>query len=283
MLENHTKHTMKKNKLYLLVLLLAGCQFICAQKVADTALLIKEFNKVMSFTTNPYVYYTTVSVLNAEPVLQAQDTAILRGQFYKSSTEIYSNNNREEIFLQDSLMVQVNNDRKTIWLNKVDVASKAKMNIQPAGSRELQEILKRNYTISSTTGKNGLATILFETRKQEGSSSTTNTSIALQYDTKTSLPQKMTIDIHLKQPVDEEMLTSLKEQEVDEKKLVQEIEGVKYLVRRQTMEVTFMNISTDEKKIPEMPRYKSVIELDKEKNEYNGTGKYAAYEVTKLF
>lgn len=268
--------------IFFLSLLFASSAAYC-QSARDTVLLIEEFEKVISFTAQPYLHYVTLTKLDANPVLQPQDTAHLKGEFYKNNTEIYSNNANEEMYLQDSLMVKINHDRKTIWINKVDASFKEKMNTMPVVTHEMQGMLIKNYTISGTRIDAVTSRIDFEPRRAEGSTSNTLTTIAITYHSQTYLPQSIVITINLKQPVDEEILAALKEQEAEEQKMVQEVEGIKYIMRRQSMQTTFIRIENEKEKMASLPLYTSCISYDKITAEYKGIGKYEAYEITKLF
>jgi hypothetical protein len=274
---------MKHNKSIPVFLLLFSPALAFCQQTTDTAALIMEYNKVMSFTAQPYIHYTTLTQLGASPVLQSQDTASMYGEFFKNNTEIYSNNVREEMYMQDSLMVSINNDRKTIWLNKVDVDTKERMNVITAFGKEVQEIMKRNYIISKQLSSDNISRIFFETRKPQSSIAVNNTRITVAYDNTTFLPRDINIEISMKDPVDEEILAALKEEEVDEKKLVQEIDGVKYLIRKQSMHIQFIDIKNDKDTLVQMPSYNSCLDYNAVTQEYAGKGKYKDYEVTKMF
>jgi hypothetical protein len=274
---------MNNKKSILGFLLLFSQVLVYCQQTTDTVALIQEYNRVMSFTAQPYIYYSTLTKLGANPVLQSQDTASLKGEFFKYNTDIYSNNVKEEMYMQDSLMISINNDRKTIWLNKVDVETKGKMNVITPFGKDVQEIMKRNYTITKSVAGNNVSMIVFETRKPPGSIAIGNTRITIEYNSKTFLPRNINIDISMKEPADEEMITALKEEEVDEKKLVQEINGVKYLVRQQSMYIQFTAIKNDKEDVMQMPLYNSCVDYNVITQEFTGKGKYKDYEITKLF
>jgi hypothetical protein len=271
-----------KKSIFSFLVLLSPALAYC-QQATDTAALILEYNKVMSFTAQPYIHYTTLTKLSANPVLQSQDTASLMGEFFKNNTDIYSNNVKEEMYMQDSLMVSISNDRKTIWLNKVDVDTKDRMNVITPFGKDIQEIMKRNYTISKSLPDENTSQIVFETRRPQTSAAVSNTRITILYDNKTYLPRNINIDISMKEPVDEETIAALKEEEVDEKKLVQEINGIKYLVRNQSMYIQFTEIKSDKDSVMQMPFYSSCLDYNVVTQEFTGKGKYKDYEVTKLF
>lgn len=271
-------------KLILLLSFLPALQLVAyGQQVVDTAAIIKEYNKVMSFTARPFVHYTTVTRLDAKPIVQAEDTMRIQGEFFKNNTDIYSNNEREELYIQDSLMVSINNDRKTIWLNKIDMSSKSKMNMLPGGGKEIQELMQKNYVISKSEMNKDVSRIIFETKRPPGSTAVTNTTISIDYNSKTYLPLNILIDINLKQPADEETLALLKEQHVNENELVQKIDGVMYVVRKQTMNIAFTSINEDKQLLVQMPAYNACLDYNYATGEFTGKGKYKDYEVTQLF
>jgi hypothetical protein len=271
----------KKNNILLLTLLALPLISFC-QQATDTAAIIKAYTKVMAFTSEPYLYYHSITKMDAMPVLEQRDTATLVGDFYKDSMAIYSNSGVEEMYLQDSLMLQINNDRKTIWISKVE-ASTQKQSPMPIGNKEIQSLLNQHYLISQIALNSHTNKIVFESHKRNDSTTKTYTNISLEYDPNTFLPQSMLILASMKQPMSEEMLTSLKEQQVDETKLVKEINGVKYMVRTQQMLISFMGIENNKDKIQKMPSYRTCVMYNKEKDAFNGQGKYEDYEVTKLF
>jgi hypothetical protein len=184
------------------------------------------------------------------------------------------------MYLQDSLMIQVNNDRKTIWLSRVDVSTKEKMNTAPAGSKEMKSIMSRDFFISKSSINSSSEKIKFETRQERSGS---NTAIEMLYDPATSLPQSIIITVSLRQPADEDMIAAIKEQQIDEKKLIQEINGTRYVVRSQQVNIMYTDIDSDKQKLSEMPLYKSCISYNAATREFAGAGKYKDYEVTKLF
>jgi len=58
-----------RSKKYLFVLLIALGQKAYSQRSSDTAALVKEFTKVMAFTVQPYLYYTTVTKMDTRPLM----------------------------------------------------------------------------------------------------------------------------------------------------------------------------------------------------------------------
>jgi hypothetical protein len=221
--------------------------------------------------------------LNADPVLEEMDTMSMKGVFYKNNTEIYSNNSREEMYLQDSLMVEINNDRKAIWIRKVDVATKENLNLIPVNAKEMLEKFQKDYDISKSQVSEDISRLNFEQRIPEYSTSPTKTSVAVEYYEKGHLPKVIEIIIYMKQPVDEEILQAIREEGIDESKLIKVIDGIKQLFRKQTITIVFTKIDNDAGKLTNMPTYKSSVEFDETTKEFVGKGLYKDYTITKTF
>lgn len=270
-------------KKYFLLVAIAFCQTAICQKNNDTAALVKEFRKVMNFAIQPYLYYTTVTMLQAEPLLQVSDTAATQGVFYKNQTNLYCQNGIDEIYLEDSLLVRVNHLRKSIWVSRVDPASKEKINSSPVSSKQFAELMQKKYTIEKTsTGKHS-SLIQFETKQNAGQFSVISTIIGLEYDQKNYLPKNIQVSMSMQQPATDDMITSIKSQGVDDTKLIQLIQEKKYLVRKQTALTTFKDISNTKESVVSMPSYKQILDFNPANQTYTGKGKYSEYEVTKTY
>src|SRR5262249_23666924 len=136
-------------KLLILMMFFPVCSGLRAQHVSDTSRAIREFEKVMSFATQPYLYYTSVTSLRYGPLVGGRDSAImLRSRFYKVGDDLYYGNEVEETYLQDSLIVRVNHQRKTILLNRVDTNTKKNIDVMPLKQARLQKMFRKTYTIS---------------------------------------------------------------------------------------------------------------------------------------
>lgn len=273
---------MKKCVCFFTITLLAASK-LSAQSSADTTALFKEFTKVMSFTSQPYLFYTTTTRMSAQPVLAVTDTATMQGEFYKNSTEIYSSTGREELYLQDSLMVEVNNERKTIWVRKVDIGTKNNLNVVPVNTKDMLARFKKNYKISKVKVSDEVSRIYFEQNKSPYSSTATNTVVSIEYSEKTMLPQLIEISVELKQPVNDEILEMLRTEGYDEAKLVKIIDGQKQLERMQKVSIVFNEIKNDKEKLEQMPLYKSGLRVDASTSDISGKGRYENYEITKTF
>lgn len=254
--------------------------FSFGQSSTDTAALVKEFNKVMSFAVQPYLYYKTVMKMESAPVLQSEDTVSNIGTFYKNQNELYYNNGQEEMFLEDSLLVQINNERKTIWISKVDVSSKEKMDVLPLSNKHLQELFRKKYSITKRVTEDGNCNLTFEARQNTHESADINSRISLEYNQQTLLPKTMGLEIQIQQAVDDEILSALKNEGRDVNAVLQTINGVKYVVRKQLVSVQFENIDTSKEKAQQIPSWRDRLDFT---TDFAGKGIYKDYELTKTF
>jgi len=245
--------------------------------------MIKEFKKVMEFTRQPFVYVTTTTTVQSQPVLDAQDTLRTQGVFYKNETDLYYSTGQEEMYLQDSLLVQVNHDRKTIWISRVDKGSKEKLGEMPTGNRQLQEMMRKNYSMKRTETDHHLAKLSFETKEVTGRSAVISTRGDLLFTEKDHLPRQMDIEMRMQQPASAEMIEQIKSQGVDERKLVQLVNGQQCLVRMQRMTVLYNSIDNTKQKAMQMPLWQTILDFDAVSQNYSGKGVYAEYAITKTY
>lgn len=251
------------------------------QSGKDTAVLIKEFNKVMSFSVQPNLYYTTTTKMNSIPVIESKDTMSIKGTFYKRGNNLYYHSGEQEACVEDSLVVQIDHGRKMIWISRVDMESREKMNTAPLNNKNLQGLFQENYTISKSMIDNSIARMNFET-KQERSTAGTTTEIGLEYNAKNYLPVRMDMEVKMKQEAKDEILTALKAEGINEAGLIQTIGGVKYIVRKQKISILFSGIDTSPEKVLQMPSWKDKLEY-LAGGEFAGKGVYKEYEVVKTF
>jgi len=261
----------------------AVCNGLYSQPLQDTAAMVKEFRKVMNFALQPYVYYTTVTNISSDPIIEATDTLHTNGIFYKNNTDIYYENGPETVYLQDSLLIQVNHERKTIWVSRVDMASKERLNTMPVGNKQLQEIMRKNYSMNTSVTDSNTNRLHFETRQRVGQSGVVSNRINLDYTASDHLPNAMEIEMHMQQPADEDMISQIKAQGVDDSKLIQLINGAKYLVRMQKLQMVFGAIDFSKEKAAQMPLWKEVITFNPAEQQYTGKAALTGYEVTKTF
>jgi hypothetical protein len=269
-----------KNKILLLLLALATIN----ANAQDTTAMLRDFNKVMSFSVQPYLHYTSVTKMEASPVMQPQDTVTMLGEFYKNQTNLYLNNQREEMFLEDSFFIQINHDRKSIWISKMDVDTKDKMNIMPLNDKNLREMFRKNFVISKTTVNEKTERLNFETKQYFDSVSVVIVNIGLQYSGKNFMPQLMDMQVKMKQHIPDQQIQMLKGQGTDTRQAIQKIDGINYLIRNQRVTVIFKNIDNTKEKAMQMPSWKDKLNYNAADNEFTAKGTmYSDYEITKTF
>lgn len=272
----------KKMSLFIVTTMLCLVFSGYSQPSADTAALIKEFNKVLAFTVRPFLYYSTITKMNAVPVLGVEDTGSKRGEYYKNGDNIYYSNQKDEIFLEDSFLVQVNHDHKTIWISKVDKDVKEKMNVLPLTNKNVSEIFRKNYSISRTALGNGVARLNFETKGGSGISGV-KTQIRLEFNENDFLPRKMEIEVNMQEPAEDELLELLRNEGVDAMQTVQVIDNEKYIIRKQQLTIIFSDMDTSREKAFQAPTWKGILDFNSSGAVFTGKGIYKEYEVTKTF
>jgi len=259
------------------------CTQTYAQK-ADTAAMISDFNKVMGFATQPYLYYSSTTKMEATPILQVEDTMRVRGEYYKNETNLYSGSAKEEMYMEDSFYIEINHSRKTIWISKVNGETKKKMNEMPLDRKDIQELLRKSYTISQTEIDKNISKLNFETVQYTDSISKIIMQIQLQYDNKKYLPQALVMNVYAKQQIQEEIVQRLKDQAIDTKQLIQTDGEYIYMIRIQKMTMTFEQIDNSKEKAIQIPSWKSKLYYDATLNEFTiKDAKYNEYEITKTY
>lgn len=245
----------------------------------DTASMIKDFNKVMSFSVVPYLYYSTTTTISSNPVMDKEDTLKTQGEFYKYENDLFYKNENEEIYLQDSFYIRVNHKRKEIWVSKVDVGSKEKMNKIPLANKELQALFRKSFTISKELLDKDTDRLNFESKQYFDSVSMVLVNIGLKYAGKTFIPQLLEMNITMKQAVDDIQLLQLRESGIP----VQLIGERNYFTKTQNVLVTFSAVSNEQRKAKQMPGWRSVLDFNSQQNEFTVHAGYEDYEITKTF
>jgi hypothetical protein len=274
---------MKRYKKYLVLGLLVIGQKSYCQKAADTAALVKEFTTLMSTTAQPYLYYSCITKAGAEPVVLAEDTITTTGVFYKVLNDIYYSSGQDEMYIQDSFKLQINHERKTIWISKINEAAKEKVTMLPVNNKQFKTMLQKKFTISKSIIDDSTDELNFETRQNTSTLSNITTTIQMDYIKKTYLLKNMNITMRIQEPAGDNIVAALKSEGVDETKLIQTIDSVKYLIRKQSLNTTFINIDPKKETAMQMPSWKNVVEYDTETKEFRTKGSYKEYTITKMF
>jgi hypothetical protein len=229
------------------------------------------------------VYYKTSTVLTSSPILQTEDTMQLQGEFYKFNNDLYYRNNNDEVYLQDSLMIEINHSQKTILISKVNVETKPNINMLPLDDKKVRELVKTKYTIAQKELQNNTEQLVLEAKEPASLDMVTQYQFVITYQSKTNVPNAMQMSIAMKQQLLEEDMQALPTSTTEEKKLVQLIDGKNWLVRNQQIIVTIADFSTDKTKAGQMPLWTKVLAYDAAKNEFIGKELLADYEITKTF
>jgi hypothetical protein len=254
------------------------------QKDADTAAMLKDFTKIMAFSKEPYIYYDAIIKMQSVPILQEQDTMQLKAVFYKKDKDLFISNSIEETYIQDSFEIEINNDRKTIWISKVNAESENNFNIFPLSDKEFKNMLRNKYVISQSEIDKGNTRINFETNQQYDSISNLKISLGVYYDNKKYLPTILEMDIASKQQISEENVEVLKRQGTSIKDLLKMEEDVIFMVRSQKMTMNFLQIDNNKVNPKEMPSWKSILEYNAQEDEFTiKNEKYSNYEITKTY
>ncbi len=252
---------MTKSK-YLVLLLMTVGSACYAQEAIDTGALIKEFDKVMAFAVQPYVYYTSTTSFRSGPDDSARVIGeILHSHFYKVDDDLYSGNEQEEMFLQDSLMIRINHSRKSIQMNRVDMATKKRMDLLPLRKMAIQKMLREHYSIAKMPDKGDTGSILIRSRDEGGPVRKAAMEMLLLYTRQLHLPLLMEITL------------TLPPQGGD----TQTEQGA------QTVAIQFGTIATTREKALLMPLWKDKINYDDASKTFIGKGSCAGYEVITTF
>lgn len=260
------------------------CILIVSKSYAqDTTAMIKDFNKVMSFSVQPYLYYTAYTKVDVSSVLEAEDTLGLKGEFYKNQASLYYNNNNEEMFLDDSIFIQINHDKKSIWISRVDESSKEKMSQIPLSNKELQQLFQKKYSISKSKINEQTDRLNFETKPRQDSLSEITVNISLDYSGKMFIPQELGLNVKVKQVVSDSDIEQMKNAKVDVNSAIQKIGGANYFINNQKVRIVFTGIDFSKEKASKIPVWANKVDYDKVSTEFKGKGAYSDYEVVKMY
>jgi hypothetical protein len=254
------------------------------QKVADTTAILKDFTKLMAFSKEPYLYYDAVIKMKSVPILDPQDTMQVKAVYYKNDKAVFTSNTIEETYVEDSFEIEINNDRKTIWISKVSINSTEDFNQLPINDKEFRNLLRNKYSISQTEINQGTSKINFETNQQYDSISNLKVNLGINYDTKKFLPTVLEMDVASKQQISEENVDELKRQGTSIKELVKMEDGIIFMIRSQKMTMTFLQIDKNKVNSKEMPTWKSILDYNVQEDEFTiKNEKYSNYEITKTY
>ncbi|MDO6433980.1 hypothetical protein Q4E93_25455 [Flavitalea sp. BT771] len=266
----------------LLFILIANNVF--AQKKGDTTAMIREFNQVMAFAVQPYLHYSSLISLRSGPMMDTTKTGnVLHNEFYKVQDDLYYGNEQEEIFLQDSLMVRISHSRKMIQMNKVDMATKKKIDILPLKNTDVQRMLRERCTVSRLPDAGDTGQIIIRTNERRTPQGFANSEMVLIYHRGSHLPLLMEVSMHMRNEATEQMGDMFKANGFNVAKMETEKDGRKNLEITQTVSVSFREIEVAKDKAGQMPLWRDRVNYDAKSNNYSGRARCEGYEVIKTF
>jgi len=255
-----------------------------AQKKGDTTAMIREFNQVMAFAIQPYLHYNSVVSLRSGPMMDtAKAGNILHNEFYKILDDLYYGNEREEIFLQDSLMVRISHSRKMIQVNKVDMATKKKIDILPLKNADMQRMLRERCTLSTMPDEGDTGQIIIRSNERRTPQGFASSEMVLAYHRGSHLPLLMEINMHMRNEATEQMADMFRANGFNVAKMEMEKDGKKSLETTETVSVVFREIEVAKDKAGQMPLWRDRVNYDANSNNYSGRGRCEGYEVIKTF
>jgi hypothetical protein len=251
------------------------------QKKADTAALIKEFNKVMAFAVQPYLHYNSTTTMQTLPAVRLSDSAaVLHNSFFKLNDNLYYSNEQQEIYLQDSLMITIVHSRKSIQVSRVDIATKGKMDLLPLKKIDVQKMLRKNYTIASGQANGDTASIIIRSQEIKQSN---KAEMLVEYNKKSYLPYLLQVTIYQHLPVSEQLIDLLRKQGGDVQKLIHEQDGLQYMEIAQIATLRFSEIDAQKEIALQMPGWKEKLVYDDKQKTFRGKDRYEGYEIIKTF
>ena len=271
-------------RMIVLLALLVTSRPVSAQHVRDTMAVIRDFNAVMAFAVQPYVYYSSTMSMTTGPMRKGADSVMkLHGKFYKVGDDMYYGTEAEELFVQDSFMIRIDHNRKDIMVQRIDLSTKKNMDLLPLKRADRQRLLRGRYLISemSRGGDTGLITI----RSQEGKLQTQLQSAEMQVEFRQNghLPLMMQVTIQTRQDGSEQVRELLRGWGYNVERMQASFYGIQYLILDQTAEVRFDEISMENDRAKHMPLWTEKLAYDRSAGQFSGAGDCAGYTVTKLF
>lgn len=257
--------------------------FGAGQKSADTTDLIAELGDVLAYSRRPDIRLLTETKLSASPILYPTDTAFLKGEFARFEGRIYSSNGNDELFVEDSIMVQVNKERKSIWLTKInpDLYS---------GDYQFNKIdksvlkgIRDGRLIRKSAIDNKRSKFTVEDKQDTIQAASVFNKLEVLYNNQTKLPEKILITVSMQENLDDNMREIISEECLDSTALIKSFNGKRVVVRQQTMEIKFSSVENYNPKNKNCPLRSAVVQYNAVKDQYMAIGVYRDYEVRKLF
>lgn len=248
-----------------------------AQKASDTLAVLKRFGEVMAFSAKPFVYYKTAGTISTQPILhQAVDSmGTINSELYKVGNDLYFGNEREEVFIQDSLYITVSHYKKTIRVRTVDMATKKRLSVVALERTDIQKYMGRQYTVSQKSVGGGTGQFSFASK----ASGAYKSLVTVRYKEESRLPVSIDVELDVEKPIPETSLDRLKKQPNYSPDLLKQIDGKTFLVMQQISHTDYITIDGSERKARGMPLWASEVWYDMGQKAFVGKGRCSGYEV----
>jgi hypothetical protein len=265
---------------YFFIFFSVGSCHVYGQEPAQLEGLIKKFAAILAFQEQENVYYTTETRTVETPFDPDKDSIPREGIFYKNGHCMYAGTGMDELFIEDSLTVQINHGTTTIWIDKLGKKDKEPMNGLSLTSKEITRMIAKGFTGTISTSPDGSAVIHLATRPPDFSGAGTSTAIALEYWESTGLPKSITVNIVRQQLADSLTVQAIKMEGRPYGELIKEIRGVEYLVTSHQIKVRFTKIEINQQSGRDIPTYRDKVIYNPATRKFSGVGIYSDYEIT---
>jgi hypothetical protein len=268
----------------ILLMLLAVAGPARAQHVRDTTAAIRDFNDVMAFAVQPYVYFSSTTSLMTGPMRNGRDSITrLHGKFYKCGEDMYYGTEAEELFVQDSLMIRIDHHRKAITIRRIDMATKKNIDVLPLKRADLQKLLRDHYLIGEAPGGGDTAVISIRSQPAMMATQWRSAEMRVEFKRDSHLPLVMEVMMRVRQQGSDQIRDLLIKQGFDVNDMKENLNGVPFFVMDQTVAVRFDEVSTTREKAIQMPLWTGELAYERIAEQFTGTGACAGYAVTKTF
>lgn len=257
--------------------------FLCLRVSAQSQdELIKEFNKVMSFSAGEFVHFKMQSKARANAVIEARDTLMQFLEYTKKGDDIYFKGAENESLLQDSFLIQIDNVKKSIWFSKVEVATKKNISLMPLDNENVRELFTKKYLLKKDTLEKGLVQLTVKP-VEEYSQAGNGFTFKLVYYEKNLVPKTMEILLTSAQKISEEEISALEAGGISTKGIIAQRDGFNFLEREQSMIYIFSDIQSGTQANLEIPKWTEFLRVNADFSEVVGLGKFSEYDVVKTF
>lgn len=239
-----------------LCFLLFSAGQVFGQHAKDTIQVIHDFNDVMAFAVQPYVYYSSTTLMTGGQSHDGRDSVIrLKGKFYKLEDDMYYSAGEEELFLQDSTMVHIDHKRKAITIQHIDMATKKNIDLLPLKKIDKQRLLRGHYLISEAPSGADTGVIVIRARQGRLVSQLSSAEMRVEYRKDNHLPLLMQLTVKINRAGSDQ---------------------------NEMAAVRFDEISMQKDQAQHMPLWRDKVTYDQDAGLYNGVGDCAGYAVIKM-